>query len=188
MAEWNASPVFTDRRNDLFRPFENFDIPVLACETEKMEKATATRDCTVPAGTAFFVPVINFVNFDSPNVCGLGPDHVPVSDLRAAVAPFIDGATNLSITVDGAAVNNMRRIKSGVFAVTLPDDNLFDTPCAFAGGVPPGVYSPAIDDGYYAQVNALSAGAHVVHIHAESSGGFTLDVTYNLDVVATINH
>ena len=150
---------------------------------------TATRDCTVPAGTAFFVPVINSVNFDSPNVCGLPPDHVPVSDLRAAVAPFIDGATNLSVTVDGVAVNNMRRIKSGVFAVTLPDDNLFDAPCAGAGGVPPGVYSPAIDDGYYAQVNALSAGPHVIVIHAESpSFGFTLDVTYNLDVVATINH
>jgi len=37
-------------------------------------------------------------------------------------------------------------------------------------------------------VNALSAGPHVVHFHAESLGGFTLDVTYNLDVVATINH
>jgi hypothetical protein len=83
----------------------------------------------------------------------------------------------------------MRRIKSGVFALTLPDDNLFDAPCAALGGVPPGVYSPAIDDGYYGQVNALSAGPHVVHIHAESpSFGFTLDVTYNLDVVATINH
>jgi len=149
---------------------------------------TVIRNCTVPAGTAFFVPVINFVNIDTPNVCGQGPDRIPVSDLRAAVAPLIDGATNLSITVDGAAVNNMRRIKSGVFAVTLPDDNLFDAPCAFAGGVPPGVYSPAIDDGYYAQVNALSAGPHVVHFHAESSGGFTLDVTYILDVVATINH
>ena len=151
--------------------------------------ATANRDCTVPAGTAFFVPVINIVNIDTPNVCGQGADRIPVGDLRAAVAPFIDGATNLSITVDGAKVNNTRRIKSGVFAVTFPDDNLFDAPCGGPGSVPPGVYSPAIDDGYYAQVNALSAGPHVVRIHAESpSFGFTLDVTYNLEVVATIDH
>ena len=150
--------------------------------------STAVRDCAVPAGTAFFVPVINFVNVDAPNVCGQGPDHVPVGDLRAAVAPLIDGATNLSITVDGVNVNNMRRIKSGVFAVTFPDDNLFDALCGGPGTVPAGVYSPAIDDGYYAEVNALSAGAHVVHIHADSLGGFTLDITYNLNVVATINH
>ena len=151
--------------------------------------ASATRDCSVPAGTAFFVPVINIVNIDTPNVCGQGSDRIPVSDLRAAVAPFIDGASNLSITIDGVRVNNVHRIKSGVFAVTLPDDNLFDAVCGGPGSVPPGVYSPAIDDGYYAQVNALSAGPHVVLIHAASpSSGFTLDVTYNLDVVATLNH
>jgi hypothetical protein len=150
---------------------------------------TVTRSCTVPAGTAFFVPVINVVNINTPNVCGQGPANILASDLRDAVAPFIDGATNLSITVDGVSASNMRRIKSGVFALTLPEDNLFDGPCGGPGTVPAGVYSPAIDDGYYAQVNALSPGPHVVHIHAENTGaGFALDVTYNLTVVATINH
>lgn len=149
--------------------------------------SSATRHCSVPEGTAFFLPVINSVNVDTPNVCGQGPDHISVADLRAAIAPFIDAATNLSLTVDGAAVNNLRRIKSGVFAVALPDDNLFDTVCGGPGTVPTGVYSPAIDDGYYAEVNALSVGPHIVLIHAES-GAFILDVTYNLEVVATINH
>lgn len=147
---------------------------------------TVTRNCTVPGDTAFFVPVFNFVNIDTPNVCGQGPDHISVADLRAAIAPFVDGATNLSLTVDNATVNNLRRIKSGVFAITFPEDNIFDAPCG-PPGVPAGVYSPAVDDGYYGQVNALSPGLHVLHIHAESAFGI-LDVTYNLTVVATINH
>jgi hypothetical protein len=147
---------------------------------------TVTRNCTVPAGTAFFVPVFNFVNIDTPNVCGQGPDHISVADLRAAIAPFVDGATNLSLTVDNANINNLRRIKSGVFAITFPEDNIFDAPCG-PPGVPAGVYSPAVDDGYYGQVNALSPGLHVLHIRAESAFGI-LDVTYNLTVVPTINH
>lgn len=145
-----------------------------------------TRNCEVPADTKFFVPVINSVNIDTPGICGQGAS-IPVKDLRAAAAPFIDAATNLSITVDNRDVKNLHRIKSGVFAVALPDDNLFNPFCGGPGTVPPGIYSPAIDDGYYAQINALSPGAHIVKIHAES-GGFVLDVTYNLDVVATAKH
>ena len=149
--------------------------------------ASATRDCDVPEGTAFFVPVINEVNVNVPGLCGQVGSQSS-SELRAQIVAFIDGATNLSLTVDGIAVNNVRRIKSGVFALTFPEDNLFNLLCG-PGAIPAGVYSPAIDDGYYGQVNALSPGAHIVHIHSESpSFFFTLDVTYNLNVVATVNH
>ncbi len=147
---------------------------------------TVTRDCDVPADTKFFVPVINSVNIDTPGICGQGAS-IPVKDLRAAAAPFIDAATNLSVTVDGKSVENLHRSKSGIFAVALPDDNLFDPFCGGPGTVPPGIYSPAIDDGYYAQINALSPGVHIIKIHAES-GAFVLDVTYNLNVVATAKH
>jgi hypothetical protein len=132
--------------------------------------------------------VINFVNIDTPNVCGQGAS-IPVKDLRAVAAAYIDGAANLSVTIDGRNVKNMRRIKSEVFAVTLPEDSLFDAPCGGPGTVPSGVLAPAIDDGFYAQVNGLKPGAHVVQIHAENpSAFFTLDVTYNLDVVAVPKH
>jgi len=151
---------------------------------------TAVRYCTVPAGTAFFVPVFNFVNINTPNVCGQGGD-ISTADLRAFIAPAIDAAANLSLTVDGKPVGNVRRSKSGVFAVGLPEQNLFDKPCTDAGlgNVPAGVYSPSVDDGYYGQVNALSPGLHTLTIHAESPVGTTVvDVTYHLTVVATTNH
>src|SRR5262245_26501057 len=41
---------------------------------------TVTRTCSVPEGTVLFFPVVNFVYFDSPNVCGQGPDSIPVEN------------------------------------------------------------------------------------------------------------
>ena len=51
---------------------------------------------------------------------------------------------------------------------------------------PGGVYSPAIDDGYYGEVNALGAGNHVIHAHADWQFG-TVDVTYHITAVPTAN-
>jgi hypothetical protein len=104
-----------------------------------------TRTCSLPEGTALFFPVINSVNINTPGVCGSPPTNTPVSELRKASATSIDGATNLSVTVDGVAITNLRRVQSEVFAVALPEDNVFDTPCkgAHLGNVPAGVYSPA---------------------------------------------
>jgi hypothetical protein len=49
--------------------------------------------------------------------------------------------------------------------------------------VPAGVYSPSVDDGYYALLKPLSLGNHTLHVHAEiPSQSFVLDVTYNLIV------
>ncbi len=59
-------------------------------------------------------------------------------------APCLDAVTSLEVVVDGVPVPNLRekfRVKSEVFAVALPSDNLF--------GLDARTYSPAIDDGFY---------------------------------------
>ena len=138
-----------------------------------------TRNCTVPDNVSLFFPVVNSVNFNSPNICGFGPEDQSVAVLRRDAAPFIDGSINLLVEVDGNRVKHLRRVQSKVFALTLPEDNLFDAFCA----VPGGVYSPSVDDGVYVHLGALKPGAHVVHIHAENpSAAFFLDVTYMLTV------
>lgn len=147
------------------------------------------RTCTVPKGKALFFPIVNSVNVDTPNICGQGSAHASVDDLRAGAAAFIDGATKLSAEVDGKPIRNLRRVKSNVFAVALPEDNLFDKPCMDAfgadlGNVPAGAFAPAVDDGYYLKLKPLKAGTHTVRFHAENpSASFVLDVTYNLTVV-----
>jgi hypothetical protein len=150
---------------------------------------TFTRKCSVPEDKTLYFPVINSVNIDTPNVCGQGPGRIPVKDLRATSAAFIEGAVNLSVTVDGIAPKNLRRVKSEVFEVALPKDNLFEVPCTGAGlgDVPAGIYSPAVDDGFYVLLKPLDSGEHALHFHAENpSQGFKLDVTYELIVVPVL--
>jgi hypothetical protein len=152
-----------------------------------------TRTCSVPEGEALFFPVINSVNIDTPNVCGQGPERIPVEDLRAVSAAFIDGASNLLAEVDGESIDDLRRIQSKVFVVALPEENVFDAPCAALGGAPAGIYSPAVDDGVYVKLRPLEVGDHTLHFHAENLGDpsttnddFVVDVTYNLTVVPVV--
>jgi hypothetical protein len=148
---------------------------------------STTRACTVPEDTVLFFPVINSVSIDTPTVCGQGPERIPVEDLRAMSAAFIDGTTNLLVEVDGQPMRNLPRVRSKIFAVALPEENLFDDPCASLGGVPAGIYSPAVDEGFYLRLRPLEVGRHTLRIHAENpSAGFTLDVTYDLTVVPVV--
>ena len=149
----------------------------------------ATRTCAVPEGMRLFFPVANSVFFDSPNVCGQGPESIPIEDMRSTVAGFVDGVTNIAVEVNGKPIRNIRRVRSVVFAVALPEENVFDAPCIAAelGEVPAGIYSPTVDEGLYVTLRPLEVGNHTLHFHAENPGqGFLLDVTYNLTVVPVV--
>jgi hypothetical protein len=145
--------------------------------------ATVTRPCSVPQGTALFFPVLNAVAFNSPGVCGSPAESV--SQLRSDAAKFVDAPANLSVTLDGVAVRIPPRVHSNVFAVTLPEENVFDSPGC---NVPGGIYSPGVGDGFYVLLNPLSVGPHVLRFHGENHSAdplfqFTQDVTYKLNVV-----
>ena len=143
--------------------------------------SSATRNCTIPANVSLFFPVINSVNFDTPGQCGQ-TDPLPASFYRAAAAAFVDGAANLSATLDGEPAGPMHRTRSPVFDVALPADNLFVGFCN--PDLRAGIYSPAVDDGVYVRLNPLPVGPHTLHIHAENPDqGFMVDVTYQLTIV-----
>jgi len=145
------------------------------------------RTCSIPEDTTLFFPVINNVNFDTPNACGQDSTPLPSSYYRGLAAAFIDGASNLSVSVDGNSVTQLHRVQSKVFWVALPEDNLFAAACAPFGGLPAGIYSPAVDDGIYVRLNPLAVGSHTLQFHAENpSLGFVQDVTYNLVVVPVV--
>ena len=148
---------------------------------------TVMRTCSVPENVALFFPLINSVTFDTPGVCGQPANQrLSVKELRTTSAALIDGATNLSVEVDGEPIEHSKRVRSKVFYVALPEDNVFDAPCTGAnlGNVPAGIYSPSVDDGFYAKVDRLKAGTHTLHFHSENtSQDFVEDVTYTLNVV-----
>jgi hypothetical protein len=78
------------------------------------------------------------------------------------------------------------RIRSNVFSITVPENNLF--------GIDAGTYSPAIDDGFYVMLNPLGVGAHTVQFQGASGGcpliggPFSAIVTYELTVVPVTLH
>lgn len=138
--------------------------------------APSTRTCSVPDGKALFFPVLNVVDVNTTTQTA--------AELRAETAPCLDAATQLTVVLDGQAVSRLYdkyRVRSVVFELALPDGNLF--------GIPAGVYSPAIDDGFYVMLRPLSVGAHTLHVVGVSAGcplipfAFSTDVTYHLDVV-----
>lgn len=133
---------------------------------------TVTRTCSVPSGKALLFPVINQVDFNTTNQTA--------RELRAEVAPCMDAVTTLSVEVDGRPVRDLDaefRVRSAVFEVTIPPNSF----------VPPGTYSPAIDDGFWVMLKPLSVGSHTVHIRAARDGcpvdPFALDVLYHLTIV-----
>jgi hypothetical protein len=149
-----------------------------------IEEGPFTLTCTVPEGTALFSPVTTYMGFNSPNLCGQGPQSIPVEDMRAHTAAFIDGTTELSVKVDGEPIEDIRRAQSNVFAVALPEENVFDEQCAESGGMPAGIYSPAVADGYYVRLNPLEVGNHTVRIRSKNrSVDYAIDLTYKLTVV-----
>jgi hypothetical protein len=122
-------------------------------------------------------------------VCGQQGD-IPASVLSALSAAFIDKVSNLSVTLDGITIKDVPRVKSQVFSVALPKENVFGMPCPPSTElVPPGIYSPAVDDGFYVLLGPLSVGPHTLHFHAKNaSQKFEQDVTYNLTVVPVLLH
>ena len=145
----------------------------------------ATRTFSVPADKVLFFPVANSFNINTPNVCGQDSNNISAADLRTFSAASIDGITSKSVKVDGQPVANIPRIQSIVFAVVLPEENVFDAPCIAAGlkNVPAGIYSPAVDDGFYVKLGPLQAGPHTVRFSARNKSQIVQDVTYNLTVV-----
>lgn len=127
-----------------------------------------------------FFPVFNQVFFNSPN-CAQGSENLSAKYMRKVIGDFIDSVRvgDLSVELDSRPIP-FQRVQSDVFAVTLPAGNIFGE-CAPGVPVPPGVYSPAVDDGYYAKLDNLSVGDHTLRIRVTAP--FQLDVTYHLVVV-----
>lgn len=130
-----------------------------------------TRDCTVPAGTALLIPVINTF------YCALAvdpPEQQTEEYVRSQVAFVEDTASELSLSVDGRPVRGLTYEESEIFSVVLPADNIF----GLAAGT---VATPCADAGYYALIPPLSVGEHTIRIQG-TLGDFTVDVTYHITV------
>ena len=139
--------------------------------------APVTRTCTVPAGKALLIPVLNLGYFAF-------PDDPPATRTEAYVRAQVSSmanATNLTATIDDVSVANIKNRyfeESPLFKVILPANNVF--------GLPDGFHlDPSVDAGYYLVVKPLTSGEHTIHFTGHftgANGGFSSDITYFITV------
>jgi hypothetical protein len=140
----------------------------------------AERECTVPAGTALFFPIVNAEanTFDDPDASE--------EDLRG-VANFLgDHIQDLSCTIDGTPVEQLHlfRAESPQFTIgPLPENNIL--------GIEAGSTAKSVGDGVFLMLAPLPKGTHVIEFSgaavftAEDDGFdfvFMLNIRYCITV------
>jgi hypothetical protein len=134
----------------------------------------AERSCSIPSGTALFLPIINVEcsTLEPPPFFGSNE-----AELRACAHSF--GFTNLTAEIDGHPLEDLASYTadSPLYEFTVPDDNIL--------GVPGGSEGLSVANGVYLFLAPLSLGEHTLHFGGTypDFGGFTLDITYHLTVL-----
>lgn len=134
-----------------------------------------SRECSIPAGTKLFFPVVNAFAAAPPGqtACTLVPEPTPrqKQEHQACAASLIDpfDPADLTATVDGEPVPIVRA-DSALFPFHLDDPNIF--------GVPGGTYLETAD-GYWVLLDPLPPGEHTIRFAADP----VLDVTYEITIV-----
>lgn len=143
-----------------------------------------TRSCTVPAGKALLVPVLNTLfgagAFDcEPTVPGV---LCNLNTLRQSAEANQDDPPTLEVKVDGARVENLRdfRVQSPAMILTYPEGNVISF--LFGTDVPAGTYTPNVTDGYWLILAPLSRGKHTIRVKGATAGGFVGEGTFHLTI------
>jgi hypothetical protein len=128
-------------------------------------EGSATRECTIPSGTALFFPLANVADVFDP--------QIPQTDaeLIAECDSWADTFTHLFATIDGRQLKNLTdyRVETLIFQVPqdFPD----------VGG------NQAASCGYYLFLAPLSKGEHTLRFGGDLAVfGLHVEVTYHLTV------
>ncbi|HTP35773.1 MAG TPA: hypothetical protein VMJ75_26535 [Candidatus Acidoferrales bacterium] len=146
------------------------------------------RSCTVPTGTSLLVPVLTQADGAALLDCdGPGPYAVPCADFTfngkkglpalREEAKLSQDNPRLQLTIDNVPVSNLPayRAESPVFSFMLTTGNVISyllSAFGIAGSQPPGIYAPAVSDGYWVMFTPLSPGTHTIYFECIQAGGF----------------
>jgi hypothetical protein len=130
------------------------------------------RSCSVPAGTALFLPVIA----EAGTTGGAGNPITP-QELRQATTHDIDDASHLFARVDGVRIRHLSRFRAVTpfFYTRMLRNDILD--------LPEGTLISAIGDGYWLMISPLDPGVHHLRV-AGTIHGDTRDVRYTINVTA----
>jgi hypothetical protein len=146
----------------------------------------ANRTGTVPAGKALFFPIIDFEIDNAVPPPGTNTTFT-TAELRAQAKAVMDGASGITCTIDGVAVNNLANVLTTPYRVTTPVFNYrlpaTDNVDQFFGANISGLITGAVADGVSLMLAPLPPGQHTIHFTgAIPSFSFALDITYNITV------
>lgn len=130
--------------------------------------------CTIPSGKSLFFPLINTEcsNREGPPFFGANQ-----AARRSCAKRIVDGASNLTASVDGAFIPNIKSFRSS------SPNSLFVVPPNNVLGVPP-AFGALVGDGYYVMLAPLSPGKHIIRITGSFPAfDFDIDTTFELNVL-----
>ncbi|MGA2247775.1 MAG: hypothetical protein ABSH48_22545 [Verrucomicrobiota bacterium] len=154
---------------------------------------TATRNVTLPAGSAVFFSILS--TFDDNSDC---PDFDTntLAQLQATADGNWSAATETICTIDGVAVTNLDNPQTtGYFTKASPfsyttalNDSVNGLPCVPGGTT----ISPAVADGVYIMTAPLAPGIHTIHfvgIAGPTNAPYVYqDLTYQVTVLTTFGN
>ncbi len=133
------------------------------------------RTCSIPAGKAILLPLLNADCSFLTN-----PNLKTESQLPSCAKSENEGVTGLDATIDGVKIQGLQnyRVQSPLFNLTIPDNNI--------AGSKPGT-TQAVSDGYWVLLKPLSVGSHTIHMAGSvvnyATGvlsNFANEVTYHI--------
>jgi len=143
----------------------------------------ATRHCTIPAGTAIFFPLFDYIDdYPCPDDWHFEPapgqsiEAFLIADAKAVV----DNVTNLVADLDDRPFANLFSYRA--HSMLFPFTAAVSLQQAGIDACITGSPQLAVADGYWLLLKPLSRGEHTLHFGGTTSGGFSNDVTYHLSI------
>ena len=132
----------------------------------------AERNCSIPTGRAILFPILNHGGTlaDEPTIKS-------EKELLLLAKREMDVISDLEVTVDGLKLNGLQRyrVRSPIFDVVLPENNLFGGTSGPTRGVA---------DGYWLFLEPLPEGKHKIHSFGSClSGKVNIGVSYEIRVI-----
>lgn len=130
------------------------------------------RKCIIPYEKDIFFPIIN-------EWLSTTEYHESGQDLLFHCKGIIDDVIHKEATFDDFTIGcgdlDRYRVRSTIFTIALPDNNLF--------GLKAGL-TDSVCDGYWLMIkkDILSIGKHILHFSGIQDDGFMTEVTYDLNV------
>lgn len=141
---------------------------------------TAKRECKAKKGKHIFFSIISDVYTQAELPARLTPD----SDLLSLAQSEVDTVKGMSLTLDGTVFYQYDLVYyrcQSRFDITFPESGILP-------GTRPGTTVKAVADGYWILIKSSyldTLDKHVIHFFATADDGYTQDVTYTLNMVAS---